>query len=92
MVAECEQSTKLTFPNKNLNQNVLNMETIKVFNSVYESQGGRFLDVVHQIYTDQTLEEVLEQTRELETHFKETYKGLRNICVKAMLPPEKVGA
>lgn len=92
-ISELEESTKKRFPLKNLSQNCLNIETIKILNSIYESHGGIAMDVFHYIFTDLPMEKVLEQTKDFEIYFKETYKGLRNICVKAIIPlhDEKAG-
>lgn len=91
-ISNLERSTNLDFFPEKLSRNSLNMELIKVFNSVYESQGGRAMDVIHLIFTDLSADEIIRQGKEMETHFKETYKGLRNVCIKAILPQEKMGA
>lgn len=86
-LVEFEQATKKEFEMvgaKPPSQEILNIETIKLFNSVYESQGGGLMDVVHYIFTDHSLDQIIDQSKQMETYFLETYKEQRRILVKAV--------
>lgn len=65
-------------------QVILNIETIKMLNSVYERQGGGLMDVVHYVFTDHSLDQIIEQSMEMEKHFNQAYQGMRKILVKAL--------
>lgn len=69
---------------ENPTQEITNIETIKVLNSVYESQGGGLMDVVHYVFTDHSLDQIFEQSMEMERYFGQAYQGMRNILVKAI--------
>lgn len=85
------ESSRKEFHSFNLNSDEQTIEVIKCLNFTIEQLGGRYLDVVHLIFSKRTVTEILKQVDVYQNHFQKQYLGKRKLSIKVGFSTAKEG-